>query len=33
MEAGGDWSVSVGTWSVGDEREPRSIAVYELARR
>jgi methyltransferase-like protein 23 len=31
MEAGG-WSVVLSTWSVGDEREPRSIAVFELAR-
>lgn len=32
MEADGGWSVSLSTWGVGDEREPRSIAVYELAR-
>ena len=33
MEAGGGWSVSLNTWSVGDEGEPRSIAVFELERQ
>ena len=32
MEATG-WSVVLNTWSVGDEEEPRSVAVYELTPR
>lgn len=31
MEASG-WSIALSQWSVGDETEPRSVGVFELAR-
>jgi hypothetical protein len=30
LEAGG-WAISVNTWSVGEDGEPRSIGLFELA--
>ena len=28
-----DWTVSIATWTVGEESEPATIGVYELSRR